>query len=308
MSQLYLFPLVGGLIARIILENTSETILCVCYTNHALDQFLEHLIEAGKTSLVRLGSRTKSADLEKYQLRSLAQAKGRSNDESNRVIRRIAAQRYSIKDKLAEALKIIQSPVGWTSPNGGIASVMQYEYPDDFEHVSLPAKTTGFETVGRKGKDMKADYLWNEWKKGGDMPPFALAASDHPDGFKHFWSIPITERKTIVELLESSVLEESRQTAQRLLKDLKDISLEFEAAARAQDLQILQQAKIIGATTSGAARYHDILAEVSPGVVMVEEAGEVLESHVLTALSAETVGALAEDTKHLILIGDHKQL
>jgi hypothetical protein len=36
------------------------------------------------------------------------------------------------------------------------------------------------------------------------------------------------------------------------------------------------------------------------GIVLVEEAGELLEAHVLTSLSPST--------KHLILIGDHKQL
>ncbi len=35
-------------------------------------------------------------------------------------------------------------------------------------------------------------------------------------------------------------------------------------------------------------------------VLIVEEAGEILESHVLTSLSA--------NVKHVILIGDHKQL
>jgi superfamily I DNA and/or RNA helicase len=39
---------------------------------------------------------------------------------------------------------------------------------------------------------------------------------------------------------------------------------------------------------------------ISPGVLLVEEAGEILESHILTALGPET--------KQMILIGDHKQL
>ena len=43
-----------------------------------------------------------------------------------------------------------------------------------------------------------------------------------------------------------------------------------------------------------------MLDAVRPGVVLVEEAGEILESHILTALGPET--------KQLVLIGDHKQL
>ena len=42
----------------------------------------------------------------------------------------------------------------------------------------------------------------------------------------------------------------------------------------------------------------ELIRAARPSVVLVEEAGEILESHVLTALS-DGVG-------HLILIGDHK--
>lgn len=51
-----------------ILRNTRERILCVCYTNHALDKFLEHLLEAGQNKMVRIGGRSKSPTLEPFQL------------------------------------------------------------------------------------------------------------------------------------------------------------------------------------------------------------------------------------------------
>ena len=44
--------------------------------------------------------------------------------------------------------------------------------------------------------------------------------------------------------------------------------------------------------------FRNVLGAVSPDVVLVEEAGEILESHILTALTPKT--------KQLILIGDHK--
>ena len=52
------------------------------------------------------------------------------------------------------------------------------------------------------------------------------------------------------------------------------------------------------ATTTAAAKYGALLRNALPEVVIVEEAGEILESHVLTALS--------ERTRRLVLIGDHK--
>ena len=64
------------------------------------------------------------------------------------------------------------------------------------------------------------------------------------------------------------------------------------------DIATLRQKRIIGCTTTAAAKYSVALHAVSPGAVLVEEAGEILESHVLTALGKET--------HRLVLIGDHK--
>lgn len=46
--------------------------------------------------------------------------------------------------------------------------------------------------------------------------------------------------------------------------------------------------------------FNILLCIFGPSIVMVEEAAEILEAHVLSALSPRT--------RHLILIGDHKQL
>lgn len=58
---------------------------------------------------------------------------------------------------------------------------------------------------------------------------------------------------------------------------------------------ILEEAKIIGMTTTAAARYQDVLQNVQPPIVIVEEAAEVLEAHIITSLNASC--------QHLILIG-----
>lgn len=46
-------------------------LLVVCLTNHALDSFLEDLLDSGATtSLVRVGGRSKSPRLEQHNLRN----------------------------------------------------------------------------------------------------------------------------------------------------------------------------------------------------------------------------------------------
>jgi superfamily II DNA or RNA helicase len=47
---------VTSLLAQIILAASSEQILFLCYTNHALDQIMEHLLDADITEIVRVGT------------------------------------------------------------------------------------------------------------------------------------------------------------------------------------------------------------------------------------------------------------
>lgn len=53
-------------------------------------------------------------------------------------------------------------------------------------------------------------------------------------------------------------------------------------------------------TTTGAARLQATLQTLKFRIVIVEEAAEVLESHIITSLTSHCA--------HLILIGDHQQL
>ena len=102
-----------------------------------------------------------------------------------------------------------------------------------------------------------------------------------------------------------------RLWCQRLEKkqqeNLQSCQVEFEGAlSRDKELDtvieydVLRQARVIGMTTTCAARYRHILQRISPKIVLVEEAAEVLEAHLITSLS--------KGCQQLILIGDHQQL
>jgi superfamily I DNA and/or RNA helicase len=74
----------------------------------------------------------------------------------------------------------------------------------------------------------------------------------------------------------------------------------FDSTRQEIDQRCLADADIIGMTTSGLARNLKMLKSLPIKVVLVEEAGEVLEAHTLTAL--------LPSVEHAILIGDHLQL
>lgn len=74
------------------------------------------------------------------------------------------------------------------------------------------------------------------------------------------------------------------------MQSLKEINDQVRTLQDASALPILAKARIIGCTTTGAAKYTSMLQDpkVAPAVVMVEEAGELLEIHALTSLSPKT--------------------
>ncbi|KAH9488054.1 NFX1-type zinc finger-containing protein 1 [Bulinus truncatus] len=73
-----------------------------------------------------------------------------------------------------------------------------------------------------------------------------------------------------------------------------------EEANREETLALLKTVKVIGMTTTGAAKHRAVLQALGCRIIVVEEAAEVLESHIVTALN--------KNCNHLILIGDHQQL
>ncbi|XP_072949114.1 uncharacterized protein [Epargyreus clarus] len=99
----------------------------------------------------------------------------------------------------------------------------------------------------------------------------------------------------------------AQRIKQELKKEIRNLQTclqvaneEYEEVRMMMDLAILRNVKVVGMTTTGAARLRKVLQALAPPIVIVEEAAEVLEQHIVTSLT--------KDCQHLILIGDHQQL
>ncbi|KHN75780.1 NFX1-type zinc finger-containing protein 1 [Toxocara canis] len=97
------------------------------------------------------------------------------------------------------------------------------------------------------------------------------------------------------------------QLKQLVEKELASLILKYQkhmvvvkAAFEKLDEIVLRRALVIGATTTGAAKSRSLLRRLGCRVVIVEEAAEVLEAHVLASIP--------DQCEHAILIGDHQQL
>jgi superfamily I DNA and/or RNA helicase len=96
------------------------------------------------------------------------------------------------------------------------------------------------------------------------------------------------------------MFQEDREELAEQMRAIQRAQVEIKQLREYKHCATLRAARVIGCTTSGAVMNQDLLREVGAEVLMLEEAGEIMEPLVLTSLS--------DDCKHVIMIGDHKQL
>lgn len=120
--------------------------MCVCYTNHALDSFLEDLLGKGITDLVRIGGGSKNAKLDPYQLRS-RQAQGFDRAQN----RQFAILKEALEESQAQ-IDQIQRTSGLNSKPDKRAVVAWLEDEDleAFQELQMPEGGDGGTVVGRR--------------------------------------------------------------------------------------------------------------------------------------------------------------
>uniref|UniRef100_A0A8C4YWJ1 NFX1-type zinc finger-containing protein 1-like n=1 Tax=Gadus morhua TaxID=8049 RepID=A0A8C4YWJ1_GADMO len=114
------------------------------------------------------------------------------------------------------------------------------------------------------------------------------------------WQLSLAERWRLYRLWVSRYRSFLQDQLQKSMEKYQNTVERLEEVQLNEKICLLRNAKVIGMTTTGAAKFRKILQEVRPRLVIVEEAAEVLEAHTITSLNPEC--------QHLILIGDHQQL
>ncbi|PYH79142.1 putative nonsense-mediated mRNA decay protein [Aspergillus uvarum CBS 121591] len=286
---------VGALIAKALFNHSKEAILVMCYTNHALDQFLEDLLDIGISSsaIVRLGSkssqRTVSLKLSEQQTSS------RRTPATWRILDEIKEQATDLRETLNGAAGNL---FNFKINPDTILEYLEFEEPHYYEAFSPPFNPDGMTLVGEGGKAVTSHYLYSHWVQGKNYPTaIPNQLSEQANGV---WRTSKDTRQAKLESWTKLLLEEQVTNIQSLMRRLDRCEARRAELWSEATREILRSKRIIGCTTTGAAMHARDLGAVSPGIVLLEEAGEILESHVLTALGSHT--------KQLIMIGDHQQL
>lgn len=175
------------------------------------------------------------------------------------------------------------------------------EFSDDSKYYDaflVPEPEDGMQRVGRGGRRIHKHYLMDRWIAGGNA-----AILQHMVKKEHeaIWEMSGKDRQEKLHRWRWNVLHEYLEEIASLFREFNRIESEVDDAIyQTKNSDIFKTKRVIACTTTAAAKYMRALETAQPGIVLVEEAGEILESHILTALT--------RDTKQLVLIGDHKQL
>ncbi|XP_072013323.1 NFX1-type zinc finger-containing protein 1-like [Amphiura filiformis] len=381
-------------------DRNSQTrpLLIVCYTNHALDQFLEGILEFQKSDIVRIGGRSSSEALKSFNLSSLKQeirkrrevqrfifetsrdvamSMGRCRQPMEEAQARINATRHAVlkEDTLLPYMAprhysslVNQCPVKlparvayrvgimliWLGLDGSfhVAPAMNQQplldADDDFEadfededqieeeadvmeeQRMLDDQDVADNNASRNRFDintirhdfaldveamnMEEEEVVDEWQqvkkvRKGRMKKLIrrnlesknMMTMREAERITNVWAIPDhMNRWRLYRYWVRGYCDRQAQTLFEKQEQYERLAMEMKEVRTQEDLAILETTKVIGVTTTGAAKYRALLQRVKPRIIVVEEAAEVLESHIISTLSS--------DCQQLILIGDHQQL
>lgn len=114
------------------------------------------------------------------------------------------------------------------------------------------------------------------------------------------WKIPTVARGAVYNFLQKRAKEIIRRNIRAILKQYDMAAKRLKAERWEKQCMILQNAKIVGMTTTGLSKYRALVSAIKPKVILIEEAAEVIE--------APVTAACVDSLEHLILVGDHQQL
>lgn len=284
----------GEKVIKVLLANKTRAslgpILCVCYTNHALDQLLEHLLDSGVSRIIRIGSRSKSERLEKLNLREVGRSGERTRTES--------AALYTFYGQLDDQVDSLNNILAQLEASDGKPALQAFLARYNHEHhARLFSKPPDDKTWQKVVNDPHRRF--NKWLTGGDktsgtertLRQLEVASLD---------SMSAAERLRLFRHWRREMRAPLIRQVSRGYTALLRISKERDKTMKDVDLRCLNQADVIGVTTTGLARNNALLQRLRSKVLLCEEAGEVLEAHSITAL--------LPSVQHAILIGDHLQL
>lgn len=272
-------------------------IVIFCYTNHALDQFLMHLKHVGITKFIRIGGQSRTPEIDGHNLRKVSAGAQKTSHESH-----LLGSTYSSLEEGRKKMGSSLSALHQLRRDSLVAldQFLERRHPrlhsQFFKEDAEGFKRVGKDPIGswlRAGQndafpstsdplsDEDLDALLRQAQRNVDSVPSRYRQHMVDDWFRQL-------RRDRIELLHENIVATEAQC-----DTINTVHNEV-------NRRTLATADVIGITTTGMARDVSLLRGLRSKVVLCEEAGEVLEAHVISALMPSV--------EHFIQIGDHQQL
>ncbi|KAI9155055.1 NFX1-type zinc finger-containing protein 1 [Paramyrothecium foliicola] len=297
---------VGVKLVKVLLANKSLAnigpIVIICYTNHALDQFLKHLLNDGIKRIIRIGGRSRASELEPHNLLTICRSSPRTDKELSSIGGNYGRMERCSLDA-APHLELLRhmrkgEPPLWSD----LKTFLHENYLEIFEQLQASS---------RQGNFVRGRDPLTIWLEGTNAPTNGTPEPHQPrqdvnirevveQAKSDIHSLSLGSRATLVD---HWVCEKASPHADKLLllaKGAKKCQEENQATHGEINRRELLKADVVGVTTTGLAKHIEVLKRLGSKVVICEEAGEVMEPHIVSAMMPRV--------EHFIQIGDHKQL
>lgn len=373
----------GIQIVKALLANTrcwsrdrTSPILMICFTNHALDQFLENIVdsvdETSKSRIVRVGGRSSNKVIEDISLKkrcgrvpkkrrllvlNLLQnmiskcrkmisqqtftildhgilrkyidfpSQNFTNQEEKTIFRWLNVDKRGILDT-ASNINGMKRKAGINKyletennlPNNGYENVF-YQLTssvDESEHEDPRIRDSPVLNFGMNilhtWRTLSVDKTVNEDKtflkkvelviddilRNINLENTMTAFDADFYETQNLWDLPMSERWNLYRLWQNRFYRKILSNIEDYETYHDEILQSYRQEVFNNEYRVLERAALIAMTTTGAAKYQTMLELLRPRIIIIDEAAEVLEAHIVSSLTSSC--------EHLIMIGDHKQL
>lgn len=314
-------------------KNELGPIIVVCYTNHALDQFLCHLLDVGVRKIIRIGGQSRTTQLDAYNLRTVSNQVSISPTmislqlpstshvacsdldvqiHKTRHENYVIGKTYSDIEEQMDLAGRKLSTINKLRKGGNdiwkvLKGLLQRRHPSIYAQI-YHEEIEGFEVVGRDPFEVwvQPEEHINLWS----APPVADEGDDDDveliieeiiaKARQNINSLALKERKVFCDDLLDGIEQSEVDRLLLTLENFESLRNNIDNVHHDVNRRALLTADVVGVTTTGLARDASMLHGLHSKIVVCEEAGEVLEAHV--------VAAMMPGVEHVIQIGDHQQL
>lgn len=251
---------------------------------------------------MRLGGRSKNEALQNYTLQAISKSGSRTKAEK-REVWSCMQNLDSVEVDMEDVCTQLSKSGGWRALKDHLATAHpQYHNAvygsDDDEGWTTVANTTKILDNWVQGRGIRDGRDVNQTtNRSVDQ---LLRVDETTKTVPGIWTMSLPERTRLKAHWEQEIRDSLEERLRDAISQHSTISNGLKQQYQEFDKRCLEQAYVIGCTTTGLATNSNLLRSLPSKVLICEEAAEVLEAHILTAL--------LPSVQHAILIGDHLQL